>query len=64
MAHGQRRLTRVQRSAAMTRLRATIWFGGQSGGDPPHGTTAERIGVAIMTCDSGAELLARRSEVV
>ena len=58
-----------RRNAAMVRRLAAIKFGAQTAdnlvtilGAAPTAERMDRVGVAIMECDSGAELLARCSE--
>ena len=58
-----------KRTVAMMRRLAAIKFGAQTAdslaailGTHPTAERMERVGVAIMECDSGAELLARCSE--
>ena len=77
--HGQRHEARGvrrgieqerKRTAAMMRRHAAIKFGAQTAdrlatilGTNPAAERMERVGVAIMECDSGTELLARCSEL-
>ena len=58
-----------RRNVAMVRRLAAIKFGAQTAdrlaailGANPTAERLDRVGVAIMECDSGAELLARCSE--
>ena len=58
-----------RRNVAMIRGQAAIKFGAQTADDlvtilgaDPTAERLDRVGVAIMECDSGAELLARCSE--
>ena len=73
-SHGERHEARGvrkerKRTAAMMLRQAAIKFGAQTAdrltailGTAPTAELLDRVGVAIMECDSGAELLARCSE--
>ena len=73
-SHGERHEARAirqerKRTAAMMRRLAAIKFGAQTAdslaeilGAVPTAERMDQVGVAIMECDSGAELLARCSE--
>ena len=72
--HGERHAARAarqerKRTAAMMLRQAAIKFGAQTAdrlaailGANPTAERLDRVGVAIMECDGGAELLARCSE--